>query len=581
MKKIKLNIQKFAVSVSVTGNDGNVNVSANTSYISGTITISTSGQTHNYDSAYYQINGGPAQTFGIGYNETKQFSYQLGPYGHNADGSLGNQTVSVYVRITSSSTTSTSISVPMQTIPRASQPSINTWPNNSPNFNIGDTITIHMNRKADFRHKVYFVYGSTELLVAENVVDSCTFDTSTIANDLYELIPNSNVYSNVVRVQTYNGSTLVGTATCNYNAKVVNANPIFSDFTFEDINATTLALTGDSSVNINGYSTIEATISTINKATAQKEATMSKYMLTIGDKSVDIAYSDSESVSGSIQNAPNGIYNLYAIDSRGNTTLVTKLASQNIEYTPITFNSSSCKVERTNGGVGGFAMLTLSGNIWNGDFGEVENTITSISYQYKKTSETSWQTGPTQITPTIRDDKFTFEDEIGSNESGYTFDLQSSYDFRIIINDKLSTKSIQLSPMPSAVPNISLADDGVGIMCDYDENLGGALQIAGVKYEAPETDIFKFQHFSTSITIGANGMSTANMGTINIPSGYTYAGMLSHSAGYGDQWVVSFSKYINNAYAMAHSKINQTLTNTIECTAVFVKTTYYNNNLVS
>jgi hypothetical protein len=29
------------------------------------------------------------------------------------------------------------------------------------------------------------------------------------------------------------------------------------------------------------------------------------------------------------------------------------------------------------------------------------------------------------------------------------------------------------------VPNISLADNGVGIMCDYDETLGGDLQVGG------------------------------------------------------------------------------------------------------
>lgn len=483
MKKMKLNIQRFAVSLSITGNDGNISIPANTSYISGTITISTSGQTHNYDSAYYQINGGPAQYFGIGYNETKTFSYQLGPYGHNPDGSLGNQTVSVYVRITSSSTTSGSISVPMQTIPRASQPSINTYPTNSPNFNIGDTITIYMNKKANFTHKVYFVYGSTNYLVADNVVDYCHLNTSLLEEDLYELIPNSNTYSNVVRVETYNGSQLIGTATCNYNAKVVNANPIFSDFEYEDINETTLALTGDDSVNVNGYSTIQATISTINKAEAQKGASMSKYMLTIGDKSIDIPYSDSESVSGSIQNAPNGTYNLYAIDSRGNTTLVTKVASENIAYTPITFNSSSCKVERNNGGVGGYAVLTLSGNIWNDNFGEVQNEITSVIYQYKKTSESSWQTGQTVIEPTLIENKFTFEGQVASNEPDYQFELNNSYDFRVIINDKLSTKSIQLTPMGSAVPNISLADDGVGIMCDFNDSKGGYLQINGMTLE--------------------------------------------------------------------------------------------------
>lgn len=109
----------MAAYVSISGSDGNTSVSANTSYISGTITISTSGDTWNQSgTAYYQVNGGPAQYFNIGRNSSVSFGYQTGPYGHNPDGSLGPQTISVYVRITSSTSTSGSISVPMITIPR-------------------------------------------------------------------------------------------------------------------------------------------------------------------------------------------------------------------------------------------------------------------------------------------------------------------------------------------------------------------------------------------------------------------------------------------------------------------------------
>lgn len=119
MLKIPLNIQKFAAGVSISGSDGEINVGANTSYINGTITISTSGDTFNQSgTAYYQVNGGSPQYFDIGKNSSVSFGYRLGPYGHNSDGSLGPQTVSVYVRVTNSTSTSGSISVPMQTIPR-------------------------------------------------------------------------------------------------------------------------------------------------------------------------------------------------------------------------------------------------------------------------------------------------------------------------------------------------------------------------------------------------------------------------------------------------------------------------------
>lgn len=122
MKKIifgKNYIQKFGANVSISGWDGESDVGSNTSYINGNVTISTNGSTYNNEgSAYFQVNGGPAQYFSIGQNSSKTFSYRLGPYYHNPDGTLGNQTVSVYVRITNSTSTSGSISVGMNTIPR-------------------------------------------------------------------------------------------------------------------------------------------------------------------------------------------------------------------------------------------------------------------------------------------------------------------------------------------------------------------------------------------------------------------------------------------------------------------------------
>ena len=291
-------------------------------------------------------------------------------------------------------------------------------------------------------------------------------------------IPNNS--SATCRIGLY--STLGGSTQASFKDmtfSIVNGNPIFNNFEFEDINPTTLALTGDSSKNVNGFSTIQATISTTNKAEAIKSATMSKYRFTIGTTSTDINYSDEESVSGNISNAINGTYNIYAIDSRNNSTLVTKLASEEIPYTLINFISSSCKVERSNGGVGGNAVLTLNGEIWNNNFGLVSNSITSVLIEYKETSSSTWLTSPTTITPTISGNSFNFTGQVASQEQDYSFELNKSYDFRITIEDELSTKTIQLTPMSSSIPNVSLADNGVGIMCDYDESLGGLLQVGG------------------------------------------------------------------------------------------------------
>ena len=303
---------------------------------------------------------------------------------------------------------------------------------------------------------------------------------------IYELFgyynDNSKQYKIGFAIETWNSAGTSKLSDGNeiiITGKIMDANPLFSNFECEDINSTTLALTGDPSFNVNGYSKIKATISQLNHAEAQKRATMSKYRFIIGASSVDINFGDNEyeDVYGEIENATTGTYQIYAIDSRNNSTLVSKLASREIQYTPIGFNSADCNVKRNDGGVGPYAVLTLLGNIWNNNFGHVVNSIKSISYQYKKTTESTWQTGQTVISPVLSDNTFSFTGQVASNEEDYKFELNSSYDFLITIEDELSTKTIQLI-MASAIPNLAFADDGIGIMGDYDENIGGPGQVA-------------------------------------------------------------------------------------------------------
>jgi len=297
-------------------------------------------------------------------------------------------------------------------------------------------------------------------------------------------------------VETYSGGTKLSDGNeIKITGKIVNANPVFTDFEYEDINATTLALTGDSSINVNGYSTIKATISTTNKATAIKSATMSKYRFIIGDTSSDVSYSDDSTVEITIPNAKNGTYNMYAIDSRQNSTLVTKLASNEINYTPISLNASSLSATRDSSGVGTNCTLHFEGTFWNNSFGQETNSITSVSYRFKKTSSSTWETGPTTITLTITDDTFSFTGTIGTNNQGYSWDLGDSYNIEITISDELSTITKEVILM-SAVPTLALSKNGVGIMGKYDDNVGGLLQVGGEKVNL--TDVYSTSEIKTN-----------------------------------------------------------------------------------
>lgn len=301
--------------------------------------------------------------------------------------------------------------------------------------------------------------------------------TETERKQLRAKLPNSN--TGKIRIGLY--STIGGVRKASYVDRtytIINANPIFNDFEFEDTNTTTTALTGNNQDIIINYSNIKATINTINKAEAIKEATMTKYRLSSGEITADINYSDDSSVSVLINNANSGTINLYAIDSRNNSTMVTKLANNIINYENIYIDKQNSSLQRNNNQVGQSAILTLNGTFWNGDFGNVFNDITSVTYRLKKTDSNVWIDGTTQISVSITDNNFTFTGQIASDNLDTNWNLESSYNVEITVSDELSSATVNFI-LNSGVPTLCLDKEGVGIMCAYDTNLGGGLQVNG------------------------------------------------------------------------------------------------------
>ena len=107
----------------------------------------------------------------------------------------------------------------LDTIQRASQPSLITWPQSTSEVgDFGDTISIHMNRaSADFTHTVRYEYGSRKGTIATGVGTGTTW---TIPLDFMNDIPNTTRGSGRIYVDTYKGSTLIGTKYTGFTATV-------------------------------------------------------------------------------------------------------------------------------------------------------------------------------------------------------------------------------------------------------------------------------------------------------------------------------------------------------------------------
>ena len=223
---------------------------------------------------------------------------------HNADGT-GSATVGSYYSSGYGNMPYGEFTLTLTKIARASQPSINTWPNNSPDITAGVACTIHMNKQANFTHKVSYWFGNKKGTIATGVVDNCSWTPPT---SLLDQIPNASTGSGTISVETYSGSTKIGeTKSCGFTLHLPNnSEPTIGTITLTEQHA------GVKAKNAN------VTVQQISKKLVSVPVS-AKYSASIKTVTCDgVTLSNNNGTyTGYISNKSNGTYKITAIDSRG------------------------------------------------------------------------------------------------------------------------------------------------------------------------------------------------------------------------------------------------------------------------
>lgn len=137
---------------------------------------------------------------------------------HNSNGTASfSASISSAIYYYANGTGDGSKSWSLNTIPRSSQPSVNSWPSSVSSVHIGDQITIHMNKKANFTHKVTATFGNKSEVVTNSCVDNVVWNGFTIAKYAGQ-IPNATSGTLTFTVDTMNGKTKIGTKTVSVTA---------------------------------------------------------------------------------------------------------------------------------------------------------------------------------------------------------------------------------------------------------------------------------------------------------------------------------------------------------------------------
>lgn len=348
---------------------------------------------------------------------------------------------------------------------------------NATNFNDESNPTITFTNPAGFRINARLEFAGIN--IQRNNIPNTGSYTFSLTEEERELLRSKCPNSNTLAVREVIATCLNGTTESFWSwqdktMNIVNANPTFNNFEFEDINEKTIELTGNNQNIIQGYSNVKVTVPVNYIATANKYATISKYSFTCSDVQKDFSYSDSESISNIIENVKAGVFNVYAIDSRNNSTLVVKNANQTIPYTSL--SKENINVKRNNG-VSEQTVLSFTGKIDLVNFGAVTNSIKSSKFRYKITDSSTWSEYKDIAITVDEKGNYLFNDYIpGDTDNG--FDIGHAYNIEVIISDELSNVTFTAN-LGSGIPNIALHKNGVGIMGKYDVSEGGLLQLAG------------------------------------------------------------------------------------------------------
>lgn len=292
--------------------------------------------------------------------------------------------------------------------------------------------------------------------------------TATQITNLTSYIPSSNSQSiriGVVTLDKGGHERLYSYIDGTYN--VVNSNPVFpsSKISWADANSTVSGVTGGN-VLVNTISKLSVTIQPM---TFQNNAnsTNAYYTISFGNLSnTGVPYSSNDQTVTFTNpvNTTTGQQTLTvkAYDSRTNSTTAQITGINVIPYSPI---SDTTTAVRTNG-FENETKITIKGTYSKVTVDNTaKNTITNVSYYYKKSTDSTWTTGSTNVA-------FTLGSTSGTDKGSYTantiythsFSNEYTYNVKIVVTERFGSKEFIIN-VPEGRPILWLSADkkNVGI----------------------------------------------------------------------------------------------------------------------
>lgn len=497
---------------------GAPNYANNTTVVNWRITVSRTGAYYTYNhqgdsTLSLDLNGGRVHTSNPTWQTSgEEFQMASGSttVGHNADGtkSFGfsatfNPNNGLHGVITVSG------NITLQTIPRSSSISFSTG-------TIGSPLTITINRAStSFTHTLRWAWGNRSGTIASGLTTSASW---TIPMDFCNELPNNVSGTGTLFVDTYSGSSLIGTQSKTFTANVPSSViPTFTGITLEDQNAIAKALiTGNTFVQI--MSDIKVTF---NGAAGIYNSTIKGFRAEVLNK--DIILTSNGGTLGPMNFNGTATIRASVTDSRGRVSATKDVTITLLEYyAPVI----SIQVLRTRENPNILQVLRTI-NVAPLTFNDVDMNSTKLVFEVAPLGSTSFvaDTGSAGGEWTTI---FTLTNSAAN--LGGTYDSTSSWTVRARLSDKFTASN-------PTIASTNVGTETVIHACDKDGRFGvgkipelgpaGSVDIAG-NYYAGGAPI---GHYSSTVITDIDKALTAGVytvinTTINQPFGISEYGYL-------------------------------------------------------
>lgn len=396
---------------------------------------------------------------GIANNATKTLASGKTTIVHNADGSKTfsfgfAQEFAITFQGTNIGTKGGEGTGTLTVIPRASQPSLITWPETTGDVgNFGDTISIHMNRNSSsFTHTVRYAFGSRTGTIATGVTTGTEW---TIPLSFMDLLPATTTGSGRIYVDTYNGNTLIGTKYTGFTAHVpASVKPSCS---IQVLDGTDIKDTYGSLVK--GLSKLHVKVTgtpVYSSPIASRSATAN-----------GVRYTAAEFTTDFITKAGTTTVTATVTDKRGRTSAAASASFAVLDYAKPSITALSvrrCDQDGTENDQGEYVQVIFSARI------TALNNKNSATYKvkYKKSTATSFTTA----TITAQAGKYT----VTNGTYIFAADSSSSFDVVVEATDDFGTAS-RASAASTAFTLMNWGTDGTSMGIGKVAEAANTLQI--------------------------------------------------------------------------------------------------------